>query len=283
MWAPCAPHLLGHRLGVKRAAAEVDVTAVGPDVDLVDGRAQLAEHLRRDVVSGAVGAIDDDLHAVQRQLLREGVLQELDVAPDRVVDALRLADRVGRGARAVVPAADRLHAALDLGLDLVGQLVPVGGEDLDAVVLVGIVRRADHHARVRAHRPGDERDPGRRQRSHQQHVGAGGHDPRLQRALQHVAGEPRVLADHDASRHAACGGTSAPPPARGAAPSRRSSGRDWRRRGCRQFRTASCCFRHPWFPRILIMFSGLRRHERRRASGRRRGRARPPRRPSPRR
>ena len=191
-------HLLGHRLGVKRTAAEVDVAAVGPDVDLVDGRAQLAEHLRRDVVSGAVGAIDDDLHAVQRQLLRKGVLQELDVAPDRVVDALRLADRVGRGARAVVPAADRLHAAFDLGLDLVGQLVPVGGEDLDAIVLVGIVRRADHHARVRAHRPGDEGDPGCRQRSHQQHVGAGGHDPRLQRALQHVAGETRVLADHDA-------------------------------------------------------------------------------------
>ena len=195
-----APHLLRHRLGVKRAAAEVDVPAVGPDVDLVDGGAQLTEHLRRDVIGGAVGAVDDDLDAVEGQLLREGVFQELDVAPDRVVDALRLADRVGRGARPVVAAADRLHAPLDLGLDLVGQLEAVGGEDLDAVVLVRIVRRADHEARVRAHRPGDERDPGRGQRAHQQHVGAGGDDPRLQRALQHVAGQARVLADHDASR-----------------------------------------------------------------------------------
>jgi len=85
-----------------------------------DGRTQLAKHLRRDVVGGAVRAVDDDLHAVERELLRERVLQELDVAPDRVVDALCLADRVGRGARGVVAGADRLHAALDLGLDVVG-------------------------------------------------------------------------------------------------------------------------------------------------------------------
>src|SRR3990172_6955235 len=36
--------------------------------------------------------------------------------------------------------------ALDRQLIEIGQLVPVGSEHLDAVVLVGIVRRGDHHA-----------------------------------------------------------------------------------------------------------------------------------------
>ena len=102
-------------------------------------------------------------------------------------------------AAGVAARASRLHQLLDLRLDLVGQLEPVGGEDLDAVVLVGIVRRADHHARVGTHGRGDEGDARGRQRPHQHDVGPGRDDPGLERALQHVAREPGVLADDDAA------------------------------------------------------------------------------------
>ena len=193
-------HLLGQLLGVQRAALVVDVAAVRPDVQLDDVGAQLLKHLRRDLVRGAVRAVDDHLHAVQRVLLGEHLLQELDVAPGRVLDAHRLADGVRLGARAGVPGGDALHAAFQLGLDLVGQLEAVGREDLDAVVLVGVVRGADDDARVGAHRPGDEGDPGRRQRPDQHDVRAGRHDAGLHRALEHVARQARVLADDDAPR-----------------------------------------------------------------------------------
>src|SRR5262249_13505959 len=69
---------------------------------------------------------------------------------------------------------------------------------LDAVVLERIVRRRDHHARVRAERAREEGDPGRRQRAHQEDVDAHRADARRHRRLQHVAREPRVLPDEDA-------------------------------------------------------------------------------------
>jgi hypothetical protein len=106
-----------------------------------------------------------------------------------------------RTALPMAPASARpplAHAALEIGLDLVGQLEAVGGEDLDAVVLIRVVRRADDDARVGAHRRRDERDPGRRQRPHEQDVGARRDDARLQRRLEHVARQARVLADDDA-------------------------------------------------------------------------------------
>ena len=224
------------RLGVQRAAAVVDVPAVGLHAQLDHLGAQLVEHLGRDLVGRAVGAVDHDPHAVQGRLRGEGVLQELDVAARRR-PRCAWPCRCSDGPLVV---AVGLHQALDLGLDLVGQLEPVAGEELDAVVLVGVVRGADDHAGVGAHRRGDERDARRGQRPHQQHVGARRDDARLERALQHVARQPGVLADHDAPL---CGRrrTGGPPPAPGAGPPRRSSGAGWPRRGCRRYRTGCAC------------------------------------------
>ena len=90
------------------------------------------------------------------------------------------------------------HQLLDPQLGLVGQLEAVAGEELDAVVLVGVVAGADHHAGVGAHRLGEEGDARRRQRPGEHHVHAHGADAGGDGLLQHVAGEPGVLADDDA-------------------------------------------------------------------------------------
>ena len=97
------------------------------------------------------------------------------------------------------PAAEVLvEQRLDLALDLVAELVPVRAEQLDAVVLVGVVRGRDHHA-----------DVGRMERVSIAMAGVGMGPssitsmptevkPADERGLDHVARQARVLADHDA-------------------------------------------------------------------------------------
>jgi hypothetical protein len=74
-------------------------------------------------------------------------------------------------------------------------LAPERIEELDAVVVVGIVRGADDHAEIAAEAARHVGDAGRRQRPHQQHVHAGGDETGLERRFEHVAGDARVLAD----------------------------------------------------------------------------------------
>ena len=93
-------------------------------------------------------------------------------------------------------AMSRIDQALDLLLDLVGELVAVGSEQLDAVVVVGIVRGRDHHPDIGPHRPRQHRDRRRRHWPEQQHVETDRGEPGDKRRLDHIAGEPRVLADH---------------------------------------------------------------------------------------
>jgi len=89
-----------------------------------------------------VGAIDHDVHALEIQFVWERGLAELDVAPLCIVDAVGPAE-----VRRFVAADRLLHPALDLGLHRIRLLEAVAREELDAVVGVGIVRSADHHAR----------------------------------------------------------------------------------------------------------------------------------------
>ena len=83
-------------------------------------------------------------------------------------------------------------------LDLVGQLVAVRSEQLDAVVVVGIVRGRDHDADIGAQRTRQHGDGRRRDRPEQEHIHAGRAEAGHHGVLDHVAGKPRILADHDA-------------------------------------------------------------------------------------
>src|SRR5205807_1806953 len=134
-------HLGDQALGRSGAKCLIDIETVGLDADRDDVGAQLMEHVGRDVVGRAMRAVDDDLHAFQVELGREGRLAELDVAPAGIVDAPRASQAGG-----LVAAHRPLHLRFDRRLGVVGQLEAVTGEELDAVVGVWIVRRADHYA-----------------------------------------------------------------------------------------------------------------------------------------
>jgi hypothetical protein len=176
--------------GVRRAATGVDVEPIGGDADRHDRRAELAEHRRRDVVGRAVRAVDDQRHAAKIEGRRKRRFAELDVAPRGVGDAARLAE-LGRGHALE----RRVHRLLDRALGRVRELLAARGEELDAVVVVGIVRRADHDAGGQPQRARQVRDARRRQRAAQRDVDARGREARLERGLEQVARDARVLAD----------------------------------------------------------------------------------------
>ena len=63
-------------------------------------RAELLEDERRDAVRRAVRGVDDDAHAVEREVARERLLEEDDVAAARVFELLGAPDPGARGALA---------------------------------------------------------------------------------------------------------------------------------------------------------------------------------------
>jgi hypothetical protein len=86
---------------------------------------------------------------------------------------------------------------LDLELLVVDQFETVWAEYLDAVVAERIVTRADDDAGVGAHAGRQVGDGGGGDGAGEHDAAAHGADARGERRLQHVPGEPRVLADHD--------------------------------------------------------------------------------------
>ena len=189
-------------LGRGRAAILVDVEAVRIDADLDHIGAKLPQRLGRNLVGRAVGAIDHRPDAVEAEVLGQRALGELDIALARAVDAGRPADLLGRGEQLGHVAE---HQLLDLELGVVGELVAVGPEQLDAVIGEGIVRGGDHHAEIGAERAGQHGDGRRRHRPEQEHVHADGGEAGDERGFDHIAGEPRILADHHAMAIGAVG------------------------------------------------------------------------------
>ena len=87
---------------------------------------------------GPVGGVDDDAQPVEAAAVEGGE----DVVAGRPGCPRRRAAGPGRRS-----AAGRAHdLALDALLDVVGELRPAAGEQLDAVVAVRVVRRRDHRA-----------------------------------------------------------------------------------------------------------------------------------------
>ena len=183
-------HRAGEHVEVRGAAAGVDVAAVGRVGDHRHARAETPEDLRRNLVGGAVGAVEQHVHAAEVELA------EADVQLAQIVlgCAAQLADAPDRGGIGA-----RLSRAVELALDrqlgLVGELVAVAGEELDAVVAVGVVRGGDHDGQVEAVAVDQQRRRGRRQHAAEQRVAAGGAHAGGDRRLQHLSRLARVAHD----------------------------------------------------------------------------------------
>ena len=185
-------------LNVGGAAAQVHVHAVGLIVDDVRLGAERVEHGAADHPRAAVRAVERYLAVAERA---GGDAREIaDVAVAAGVKVDRAADLV------LHCPGNAVGIAVDVGFKLVLQrvvhLLADAVHELDAVVPVGIVARGDHHAAVKVFGARDEADAGRRCNVQKIGVRAGGRDARGERALIHVGGAARILADDDAGRAA---------------------------------------------------------------------------------
>ncbi len=124
------------RSKVGRAAVDVDVRPVGSGADCDHLGAELLEGGGRKVGVRPVCAVDCDPHA--REVRAEPLH---DVAQVALTGALEPLDRPA------LPCG-RVEQGFDLLLRRIRQLVALAVEDLDAVVLRGVVRRGDHRPQV---------------------------------------------------------------------------------------------------------------------------------------
>ena len=154
----------------------VDVEPVGRHADGRNRGAEFTQHGRCHLIRRAVGGVDHDLHAAQVEPTAQRPLAELDVPPAGVHGTPRLANlgRRDQGQRLV-------ETAFDLRFERIGQLLAAGGEQLDAVVRIGVVRSADNDARARVEGAREVRHRRRRHRPEQQAIHAGGRQAGLQR------------------------------------------------------------------------------------------------------
>ena len=90
-----------------------------------------------------------------------------------------------------------MHDLFDLVLDLVGQLVAVAAEKLDAVVAEGIMRSGDDDARRHLMLFRKIRNGRRRYHARDDRMAARRADARRQRRNEHRPGNPRVASDQD--------------------------------------------------------------------------------------
>src|SRR5256885_4817992 len=84
------------------------------------------EDLGCDLIGRAMGRIDNDLHALERECMVKGALAELDIAPCRVFKAPGLSQSGRVGPHGIFG-----QGLLDLFLPGIGQLGALGAEELE--------------------------------------------------------------------------------------------------------------------------------------------------------
>ena len=187
---PLLAHIRLQALDMRGTAAHVDVEAIGLVGDHVDIGTERGEHTRGDRRGSAVGAVDRYAEALKRA--RHGLDERLDVARAAL-------DIIDRTANLLTRSERNLELTVDIGFYLLehirAHLVATRIDELDAVVVVGIVARRDHDATVEitvAHHVAYRRRSG-----HAQHIriGTTRHEARNQRVLVHIAGTTGILAN----------------------------------------------------------------------------------------
>ena len=180
----------GKAVQVCGAAVIVDVHAVRLAVDKIDIAVESPEQLRRRGGGCAVGAVHQ--HAKSRKVAFDRAGEMVDVR------FLRLRESVAQYADLIMRRdGDRLvteELFLDFRLCLIRQLVALFVEDLDAVVLIGIVRRGDNDACVRTFQNRQIGNRRRRQHAERHHIAADGANTCNKRAFEHIRRDACILA-----------------------------------------------------------------------------------------
>ena len=142
---------------------------------------ELMKYWRCSVIGSTIGAIDHNLQSFEIKVLWKSGFAKLNVAPCGIIQSKCLANFVG---------ADTAHRFLELRLNLklrrIGELVALAIKKLDAVIVIGVMRRRDHHSSRQAQCFGEISDPRRWHRSTESHINTCGREPRLQSCFKEI-------------------------------------------------------------------------------------------------
>ena len=140
------------------------------------------------MIGGAVGAVHHQLKPLKGQGGGHRTLAELNVAPGGVLDAPGLAQGGG-----VHRHQGLIQGLLDGQFNLIRQLVAPRGEELDAVIIVGVMRGTDDDARGGAQGAGQIGDGRSRHGAEEPDIDARRRQPRLQGGLEHITRDASIF------------------------------------------------------------------------------------------
>ena len=179
-------------LDVGGSAVGVDVVAIGRIIHHEGLGAQGFEDTLGNLPCRAVGYVQTDLDSL------EAVFAHADQVTDVTVPAVHI---VHSSADVTAAGDGDINLAVDEFLDFKNRffvhLLAAAVEQLDAIVIIGIVGRGDHDTAVEIIHPGDVSNRRCGGHVHDICVRAAGHEAGAEGIFEHIAGTAGVLADDD--------------------------------------------------------------------------------------
>ena len=186
-----------------RASIVVDVGAVGLCIDYIGVCAQRIKHRLGDVPARAVGTVQTNLHTL------EGVDTERDQVSHIAITAChivhRAADMLPVSKRQLRPVLIK-HMEFAVNVVLYQQqsflrhFFAVAVDQLDAVVVVGVMAGRDHDAAIKIIHPGNVGNTGRSGDVEQIGICTGSGQSCNQTILEHIGAAAGILTDDDTGR-----------------------------------------------------------------------------------
>ena len=196
-------HKLLQHLNMGRACPLVDIQAIGLGIDHIGLGAQSIKNTLGNIPGSTVGAVQANL------LSPEGEQTQADQVTDIAISACHIV----HGAAHMVPGpegqglpllSEQLQLAVQVQLHqfdgLFIHLFTVAVNELDTVVVVGIVAGGDHNTAVKFIHPGHIGHRGGGGHVKQIRIGTGGSKTCHQSILKHIAGAAGILADNHSGR-----------------------------------------------------------------------------------
>ncbi len=189
------PHLFLEGFGVESAGAPVDVRPIGPDPEGHDPRSETPEQARRQSIGRAVRAVQGDSDPVQPEVGAPPAESQIVRLGPVIHDQTPHAPAVGprRRVRSAQP-------RLDLVFPRVRQFGAVAREDLDAVVLEGVVGGREDDPAVSLEVAREKGHGGGRQHAHRVALRSRRQAAGHQRGLQHGTRQARIPPDDEPDR-----------------------------------------------------------------------------------
>jgi len=190
-------------LNVGGAGVQVDIQAVGLVVDDVGVCTESIKNALGNVPAGTIGAVQADLDPLEGVNPQRDQVSHVAVASADVVDGA--ADMVTAGKRQFGPILVKdVQLAVEVILDeqqrFLVHFFAVAVDELDAVVIIGVVAGGDHDATVKVIHAGNICDAGRGGDMQQVGVRAGSRQACDEAVLKHVGAAAGIFADDDARR-----------------------------------------------------------------------------------